>query len=70
MTHMETTTVKNEVPEIQMAQTLGAQAVHVARTNHHGVASACNGRQMTMAARWVGGADEVTCKRCRKLVTL
>ncbi len=69
--HMATeTTTRNEVPTVELAQTLGRPAVHVRKANGRATVSACNGRTMGLAESWTGPATEVTCQRCRKLVTL
>ncbi len=71
---MQTTPApKNEAPIVELAQTLGRPAVHLRKqgcANPRLIVSACNGRHMGMAEVWLGDATEITCKRCRNLVTL
>lgn len=66
---METTQVTNEVPEVHTALSTSftSNTVHVAKTQNGHTFAACNGR--TSFSGGMAPATEVTCKRCRKLVT-
>lgn len=66
-----TTTINTtDIPTVALAQALGSNTVHLARTGAggRGVFTACTGRHTYGAGS--GPASDITCKRCRKMVTL
>lgn len=67
-----TTEISAEMPVVGVVVSLTNLngPTHLARHNRNGVSSACNGRQVNLPVLDEVPADEVTCKRCRKMVTL
>ena len=67
---MSTNEVTNEVPTVSLAVSTSftSDTVHVAKRVNGRTFTACNGR--SAFGNGTGLASEVTCKRCRKSVTL
>lgn len=69
---MENNTPLNQIPAVTLVVgSFGPGAiVHLGKPSRFGsmVVTSCNGRTTTGSAG-IGSAGEVTCKRCRKLVT-
>jgi ribosomal protein S27E len=63
-----TTTPTTDLPMVTAAQGLGRTVVHLGHRNRFGAVAECNGRTFAGVV-FSATADEITCRRCRKMVT-